>query len=149
MVVGLEGVNGLVGEFDTMGNSAFWIEVMVDVPNIRKAFDQGKLMFNGSTLGFGALLGPGSCQLAGAPVATPDVIYLSSCSGDAPCFKVIYSRPIISKGRLDRQQLFKEVGPTLYMVGILRFFVVVADRYTEGFAKVWYDRYDWWYDVIF
>lgn len=77
-------------------------KVMVGIPNIREAFDQGKFMLDGSTLGFGTLLGSGRCQLVGAEMATPDLIYLSSCSGEAPCFKVIYRSP--SLARVDRQQ---------------------------------------------
>lgn len=61
-------------------------------------------MLDGPTLRFGGLLGPGICQLVGSGVATPDLIYLSICSGEAPCFRVICGEERLLAGATDRLQ---------------------------------------------
>ena len=46
-------------------------------------------MLDGAALGFGRLFGSGSVQLVRVRRVGGGVIYLSICSGEAPCFKVI------------------------------------------------------------
>ena len=65
-------------------------------------------MLDGPALRFGALLGSGKCQLVGPRMATLDLIYLSICSGEAPCFKVIYRGS--SLARIARLQLSGETN---------------------------------------
>lgn len=105
------------------------------VPDVREAFDQGELMLDGPALRFGALLGSKSCQLVGGGMGTPDRIYLSICSGDAPCFKVICRDS--SLARMTRLQLR---GGTNVVHG-RHLQNVCCRRYTEGSDKLWYDRY--------
>ena len=72
---------------------------------IREAFDQREFVLDGPALRFGGLLGSGICQLVGPGVATADLIYLSICSGEAPCFRVICREKRSLASAIDRLEL--------------------------------------------
>ena len=91
-------------------------------------------MLDCPTLRFGVLLGSEKCQLVGAVVATRGLMYLSICSGEAPCFKVIYQGSM--SARIARLQLS---GGTNIEHG--RHLEILCCSGTECSADVWYDRY--------
>jgi hypothetical protein len=59
VLVGLEGVDSLIGEFDTVTPSDIFFSFIYwwVMGDIREALDDGILMLDGSTLGFGTLFG--------------------------------------------------------------------------------------------
>ena len=60
MVIGLKGMDGLVGELDTVHRSAtiFWKGLDL-FRNVREAFDKLELVLDGPALLFGRLFGSG------------------------------------------------------------------------------------------
>ena len=99
----------------------------MSVVDVREAFDQGKLVLDGPTLRFGGLLGPGVYQLVGGSSDRGGQRYLSICSGEAPCFKVILLKVVLSRTTgCGQAAVGCQAALTLYMVGILKLFLVVV-----------------------
>ncbi len=103
-------------------------------PNVREAFDQSEFMLDGPALRFGTLLGSEKYQPMGPRVAIPSLIYLSICSGEAPCFRVICRSP--SLARIHRLQFLGRTN----IVHCRHLEILCCSECTERSAEVQYDR---------